>query len=186
MAAPLDDSQITTIIEEIDEGKRVACTDGCCTGIFGKDFNCTVCGKNLIKQNEIDKLMAILAIAEERGQEVGEMLDSLGFTEEGKTIFKNLAQELRVIKFTEEIIEKEKKKNKKLKDHLGFKRLSFFLPFIFFIILYASLMLNERSISEEEAFIAFPIISGLVALFGYIIVRIVYWVVDGFRKGRVD
>lgn len=186
MAAPLDDSQVATIIEKISEGKRVTCIDGCCTGTLGQDLNCTVCGKNLIRQNEINKLMAILAIAEERGQEVGEMLDTLGFTEEGKTIFKNLAQELRVIKFTEEIIDKEKKKNKKLKDHPGFKRLSFFIPFMLFVISYVSLMLNEQSIDGEEAFIGFPIISGLIALFCYIIMRIIYWVVDGFRKGRLD
>jgi len=186
MAAPLDDDQLSKILEEIAEGKRVSCTDGCCIGVFGKDLNCTVCGKNLIKQNEIDKLMAILALAEERGQEVGEMLDSLGFTEEAKTFFKNMAKELRVIKFSEEIIDNEKKKNTKLKDHIGFKRLSFFITFICFIVLYASsLIINRLNVSEEEVFISFPIISGIVSLFVYIMVRIVYWVVDGFRKGRV-
>jgi len=184
MATPLDKSQIATIIEEITDGKGVACIDGSCTGILGKDLNCTVCGKNLIRQNEINKLMAIIAIAEERGQDVGEMLDSLEFTEEAKTIFKNLAQELRVIKFTEEIVDKEKQKNKKLKDHPGYKRLSYFVPFIIFIISYVLLMLNESRVSDDEAFVEFPIISGLIALFSYIILRITYWVIDGFRKGN--
>ena len=70
----------------------------------------------------------------------------------------------------------------KLKDHPGFKRLAVLITLASFVITYILLIVNERSVSEEEAFIEFPIVAVLIALITFVFVRITYWVVDGFRK----
>ena len=74
----------------------------------------------------------------------------------------------------------------KLKEHLGFKRLGTMITFISFVVAYIYMAVNERSVSVDEAFIEFPIISALFALITYILIRGSYWVIDGFRKQNND
>ena len=70
----------------------------------------------------------------------------------------------------------------KLKDHPGFKRLAVLITLASFVITYTFLIVIERYIDPEEAFVEFPIIAVLIALVTFVFVRITYWVVDGFRK----
>ena len=70
----------------------------------------------------------------------------------------------------------------KLKNHPGFKRLTVLITFASFVITYILLFINGGSVSEDEVFIVFPIVSVLIALITFVFVRITYWVVDGFRK----
>ncbi len=74
--------------------------------------------------------------------------------------------------------------NMKLKDHLGFKRLGTFITFVSFILTYIYLVVNERRVSDQEAFLEFPLIAALIALITFIFVRGSYWVIDGFRKQK--
>jgi len=70
----------------------------------------------------------------------------------------------------------------KLLDNPGFKRLVVLITLISFVITYILLFVNERRVSNQEAFAEFPIIAGIIALIAFVFVRITYWVVDGFRK----
>jgi hypothetical protein len=74
------------------------------------------------------------------------------------------------------------RKKMKLKHHTGFKRLGWLITFGAFVITYIVQIVNESRISEEEAFIEFPIISVVIALIAFVFVRATYWVIDGFRK----
>ena len=70
----------------------------------------------------------------------------------------------------------------KLIDHPGFKRLLVLITLASFVITWILLIVNERHVSDQEAFAEFPIIAGLIALITFVFVRIKYWVVEGFRK----
>lgn len=74
----------------------------------------------------------------------------------------------------------------KLKDQPGFKRLEAFITFAGFGLTYIYLVVNERRVSQEEAFLVFPIISALIALIAFVFVRGLYWVIDGFGKQNDD
>ncbi len=63
----------------------------------------------------------------------------------------------------------------------GFKRLAILISVIAFIVAYIVLTVNERSVNDKEALILFPIISLLVSLGVYLLIRSVYWVIDGFQ-----
>lgn len=71
----------------------------------------------------------------------------------------------------------------KLYQHEGYKRLSILIAIVGFICTYI-LFINDESgyVTATLAFIAFPIVSAIVAVGIYIFTRIVYWVIDGFRK----
>lgn len=182
MQDPLTDEQLNEIKDQIKEGVRVSCRDGSCIGIYGKNLECNDCGKNIVTQNEVDKMRLILSIAEKRGQNVEELLDSLDFHENVKNVLKNLAEDLRIIKFVEEMARNHEKDKKRLNDHVGYKRLSFFIPFVVLITSYIAMILNDRVVSKDEAFVYYPIISLSISLFIYMFTRIFYWVIDGFKN----
>jgi hypothetical protein len=69
----------------------------------------------------------------------------------------------------------------KLKNHPGFKRLTVLITLASFIITYI-LLFVDGYYGEREIFFEFPIAAALIAIVTFIFVRIIYWVIDGFRK----
>jgi hypothetical protein len=69
----------------------------------------------------------------------------------------------------------------KLKDHKGFKRLAVLIALIIAVVTYILLIVNEGNPSDELIFIGFPFAAILISLGTYIFIRIIYWVIDGFR-----
>jgi len=74
----------------------------------------------------------------------------------------------------------------KLKDQTGFKRLALLVTLLSFVVTYIFLILNEGRVSDDEFLLEFPIIALLISLFTYILVRITYWVIDGFSKTDIN
>lgn len=72
----------------------------------------------------------------------------------------------------------------KLNDSTGFKRLSRLITVLSLFATYFMLLANDSRVREEEAFIQYPIVSLLIAISVYILIRSVYWVVDGFRADK--
>jgi len=72
----------------------------------------------------------------------------------------------------------------KLYQHEGYKRLSIFIAIVGFICTYITLF-NDSG-PAKEVFIISPIVSIIGAVGIYIFTRIVYWVIDGFRKKEND
>lgn len=73
---------------------------------------------------------------------------------------------------------------KKLKDHKGLKRLTVFLLVIVFIasfISWVAILGNELRNDFIKAISIFVFCSGLSTLLFYIILRTIYWIIDGFR-----
>lgn len=67
----------------------------------------------------------------------------------------------------------------------GFRRLAILIAAGSFFVTYLILWIVEESggrVSEEEAFIQFPIVSIIVAGIIWGFTKGVYWVIDGFRK----
>jgi len=72
----------------------------------------------------------------------------------------------------------------KLREQLGYKRLAILITFGSFALTYIFLIINEKRVSGDEAFIEFPIQSAIIALVTFIFVRATYWVIDGFKKNQ--
>ncbi|MFQ5770950.1 MAG: hypothetical protein ACE5HX_10475, partial [bacterium] len=76
----------------------------------------------------------------------------------------------------------------KLKNHPGFKRLALVITFASFVITYFSLSLvtiDDVGPAKEDLvlfLVVTPIVSALIALITFVFVRIIYWVVDGFKN----
>ncbi len=78
----------------------------------------------------------------------------------------------------------------KLKDHLGFRRLAVLLSIVSFFVAYILLLRNEKHQDWIHGFntdiydvcIKIPIIAIIISVAIFVFVRIVYWVIDGFRK----
>ncbi len=64
----------------------------------------------------------------------------------------------------------------------GFKRLAIVISGIAFICTYITLCLIEYRVETKELLIGFPIASALSAIGTFISIRIIYWVIDGFRS----
>ena len=67
----------------------------------------------------------------------------------------------------------------------GYNRLAKLLSIIAFIVTFIILSATIRRLQPEHIFIAFPIASILVAALVFFITRIIYWVIDGFKKENV-
>ena len=81
-------------------------------------------------------------------------------------------------------VREEEMKIKEQKEQLGYKRLAFLITFGSFVLTYILLIINEKRVSDYEAFLEFPIQSALIALVTFIFVRGAYWVIDGFKKDK--
>jgi hypothetical protein len=184
MNFPLEDGQLRSILHDAKQGKRIACFEGMCTGTIDADGNCKICGMNIVNFNEIAKMKVFLNLAEERGQDIDELLESLKLDPKVIDTLKDLAQDLRLIKFSEDIYKNHK--FVKLKDHLGFKRLSVIITILIHII-FLLISLNEFSYISNATHLDFiialflPIVPGSVT---YLMIRIIFWIIDGFRKER--
>jgi len=106
-----EDSQHNALLEEIARGKRVACEDGCCTGTIGLDGFCT-CGRPLsfIRKRLYERMEGIFSImdeisflAEEKGQNLSELMDNIGFGEDDKKLLIDFMQELHPRKIQEDV-----------------------------------------------------------------------------------
>jgi len=88
----------------------------------------------------------------------------------------------------EDAVTKNENRNRiidmKLNDRVGFKRLARLMAILTFFVIYIILYSNERIVSGEEALIQFPIISLIVAISVYILIRSIYWVADGFLASK--
>ena len=65
----------------------------------------------------------------------------------------------------------------------GFKRLAIVISGLAFICTYIAFFLNEYNVNTKQLLIGFPIVSALSAIGTFILIRIIYWVFDGFRSG---
>ena len=79
---------------------------------------------------------------------------------------------------------KEEQQENKLKtaQHKGMKRLAIFLSVLSFVVSYALLIIFEQRVNDEEMMIEFPLISLVIAITVWCLVRGVYWVIDGFKS----
>jgi len=68
----------------------------------------------------------------------------------------------------------------------GYRRLAVLIAIIAFIVTYTALCMNEYRVQPEEAFIGFPIVSVLTAGGAFILTRIIYWVIDGFKSKDLE
>lgn len=71
----------------------------------------------------------------------------------------------------------------KLSQQKGYQRLAKFITIIAFVFVFI-VMLFKSTNNVAEALIAIPIASAVVAGASYVLVRLVYWVIDGFRLGK--
>ena len=72
----------------------------------------------------------------------------------------------------------------KLKDHQGFKRLAIFLVVIVFIISFVSIsIIFGRDLPRDliKGISVLVIFSSLITLIFYIVLRTIFWIIDGFR-----
>ena len=72
----------------------------------------------------------------------------------------------------------------KLNGSTGFKRLSRLITVLSLFAAYFMLLVNDGNVRDKEALIQYPIVSLLIAISVYILIRSIYWVVDGFRADK--
>ena len=64
----------------------------------------------------------------------------------------------------------------------GFNRLAKLIAIVAFFLTFATLLIILSGVNGDVAFIIIPIISLFGAAGAFIFTRLVYWVIDGFKK----
>lgn len=223
-----------SLIHEIQNGKRIACSDDSCTGILNEHLECGVCGKYIdcgrgnreidriayifsvarkrnvaVRQliesidtcsfpkddvldylEDIDHFVEILAISKKHGRDSSCTIDKLNFKPETKCAIKSLCENYCICKHIDELIDKNLFRSIDLDEDIkvnkisGYKRLSFLLTFISFIVAFICFKNTLSYRHDLIEGVLFP--SFATAVLVYIIIRLIYWVIDGFKmfKGR--
>ena len=69
----------------------------------------------------------------------------------------------------------------KLIEHRGFKRLCYSITFFVFMVSFIPLMVGAlQEGGKIEYFLLTILISTILALIVFIIIRVIYWIIDGF------
>lgn len=72
----------------------------------------------------------------------------------------------------------------KMYQKTGFNRLAKLIALLGFVVTFITLLVEARSVSDDQLFIAFPIASIIGALCAFLLTRLVYWVIDGFTQSK--
>ena len=66
----------------------------------------------------------------------------------------------------------------------GRRRLRWVVSAVSVVVTYVLLCVNERRVSDDEAFFEFPLLSVLAGIGAFVFLTAIYWVDEGFRKGN--